>query len=79
MEYRWEWGPWRGEEQAFILVLSLLEASRIPSFRKARERGPELFSGSLLPALPRLRRPLPPDPLTLKPQLQRLFVSLSFQ
>lgn len=64
-------------------MFSLLEASRIPSFRKARERGPELFSGSLLLALPRLRHPLPLDPLTLKPQLQRLFVAtsraLSFQ
>lgn len=81
-EGRWEWGQWRGNEYTDIPVLSLLEASRIPSFRKAEERGPELFSGSLL-ALPRLRRPLPPDPLTLKAQPQSLFlvmsIALSFQ
>lgn len=56
-------------------MLSLLEASRIPSFRKAEEGGPELFSGSLL-ALPRLSLPLPPDPLTLKAHHKAFFWAL---
>lgn len=54
----------RGGVDRDIPVLSLLEASRIPSFRKAKERGPKLFSSSLL-ALARLRSPLPLGPLTL--------------
>ena len=51
-------GQWRGNEYTDIPVFSLLEASRIPSFRKAEEGGPELFSGSLL-ALPDSDAPFP--------------------